>query len=1047
MVAEKNTNSLPDQETEVFIFPASFAQNRLWFLNQLAPANPFYNVTAALQITGPLNITALQQTLNEIIRRHETLRTTFVMQNGQLLQAIHPHLTLPLPIINLQNIPATQQQKQAQKIATKEAQKPFDLATDPLFKTTLLQLSQSQFILLLNLHHIVADGWSIGVLIREFTTLYTTYQKNQPSTLPELPLQYADFSEWQHQYLQGEILETQLTYWQQKLKKITPLNLPTDRPRPPLPTYKGAKQLLTLSPPLTQALKTLSRQQNVTLFVTLLAAFKTLLYRYTQQEDITIGSPIANRNRREIEPLIGFFVNTLVLRTNLTGNPTFLELLNRVKQTTIEAYAHQDLPFEKIVEKLQPEREPSRNPLFQVSFSLQNTPIQTLQLPDLTLQPLEIETGTAKLDLEFHLWEELETIKCQIIYSTDLFNQTTITRMAEHFQTLLAAIAANPNQHLSHLQILTPAEQHQILIEFNQNQFQPPPTNNQKYFHQHFETQVEKTPEALAIVFENQKLTYQQLNNKANQIAYHLQKLGVIPDVLVGICLESSPDAIAALLGILKAGGAYLPLNPNYPEDRLKFILQDTQLSLLITHSSLAPIFNKILDTCFTPLNKGGRGDQPAKLSIICLDKNLEKTSQQNPTTNLTPDNLAYIIYTSGSTGTPKGVLIEHRGLNNLIQAQKQIFNPQQNHRILQFASLSFDASIFEIVMALTNGATLYLGKKESLLPGQALISILKRHSITHITLPPAVLKLLPNDELPALQSIICAGETCTSEIVKKWAINRRFINAYGPTETTVWASFAEITDSSKNPPIGRPILNTQLYILDKNLQPVPVGIPGELYISGAGVARGYLNRPALTAEKFINSNPQIPIRNSQFPLYKTGDVARYLPDGNIEFLGRIDQQVKIRGYRIELGEIETLLNQHPNIKQTAVIVLENQTENKRLIAYIISHQNPASTTETLRNFLKQKLPDYMIPNTFIALDNLPLTSNGKIDRHRLTSPELLNNTSDIKTFIAPRTPTEIDLAKIWAETLHTQQISITDNFFEAGGDSLTAVKLLDQIR
>ncbi|MCT7951959.1 amino acid adenylation domain-containing protein [Ancylothrix sp. C2] len=1035
MVVEKNTNSLPDQETEVFIFPASFAQNRLWFLNQLAPANPFYNVTAGLQITGPLNITALQQTLNEIIRRHETLRTTFVMQNGQLLQLIHPNLTLPLPIINLQNIPATEQQKQTQKIATEEAKKPFDLATGPLFKTTLLQLSEAQFILLLNLHHIVADGWSIGVLIQEFATLYTNFQKNQPLTLPQLPLQYADFSEWQRQYLQGEILETQLNYWQQKLKEITPLNLPTDRPRPPLPTYKGAKQHLTLSPPLTQALKTLSRQQNVTLFVTLLAAFKTLLYRYTQQEDITIGSPIANRNQSEIEPLIGFFVNSLVLRTNLTGNPTFQELLNRVKQTTIEAYTHQDLPFEKLVEKLQPERDPSRNPLFQISFSLQNTPIQTLQLPELTLQPLEIETGTAKLDLEFHIWEELEIIKCQIIYSTDLFNQNTIARMAEHFQTLLQAIAAHPNQPLSHLQILAPDEQHQILIKFNQNQFQPTTPNNQKLFHQHFETQVEKAPEAVAIVWENQQITYRQLNNKANQIAHHLQKLGVLPDVLVGICLERSPELIAALLGILKAGGGYLPLDPNYPEDRLKFILEDTQISLLITHSSLAPTFNHIEE------------NKKTKLSIICIDKPLEKTTQKNPTTNLTPDNLAYVIYTSGSTGTPKGVLIEHRGLNNLIQAQKQIFNPQPHHRILQFASLSFDASIFEIVMALANGATLYLGKKESLLPGQPLISFLKRHSITHITLPPAVLKLLPNDELPALQTIICAGETCTPDIVKKWATNRTFINAYGPTETTVWASFAEIIDTSKNPPIGRPIPNTKLYILDKNLQPVPVGIPGELYISGAGVARGYLNRPALTAEKFISLSPPFPIPNSPSPIYKTGDLARYLPDGNIEFLGRIDQQVKIRGHRIELEEIETLLTQHPNIKQTAVIVLENPDSNKRLIAYTTHHQFPAPSPQELRNFLKEKLPQFMLPNTFICIDSFPLNSNGKIDRHRLTSPEFFNNTSDNKTFIAPRTPAEINLAKIWAEILNTQQISITDNFFEAGGDSLTAVKLLDQIR
>ncbi|HEY9694287.1 MAG TPA: amino acid adenylation domain-containing protein [Oculatellaceae cyanobacterium] len=1088
VVEEKQNLS---EEVDVFLFPTSFAQQRLWFLNQLAPDNPFYNVSTALRLKGSLNLTALQQAFNEIVRRHETLRTNFVMVEGEPMQAIASCLTVSIAVINC-HLSADQKEQAAIKLAIEEARRPFNLATDQLLRVKLLQLDDDEYVLLLNLHHIVADGWSIGVLIRELGTLYTVYKdlsipplKRGDQTLveggilPELPIQYADFAEWQRQWLQGEVLETQLAYWRQQLQGISVLDLlsvgvahrrhriPSNKDnsiRPPIPSYQGAKQFLELPHSLSKALKELSQQQGVTLFITLLAAFKILLYRYTQQEDIAVGSPIANRNRSEIEGLIGFFVNTLVLRTNFGGNPTFLELLQTVKQVALGAYAHQDLPFEKLVEELHPERDLSRNPLFQVSFSLQNTPIQTLELPEISLSLVEFDIGTAKLDLEFNLWEDVENIRGEVVYSTDLFNRATITRILGHFQTLLEGIVTNPKQHICELPILTEVERHRIVVEFNHNQScltppSPPLSRggfreiNTQCFPQLFEQQVEKTPNAIALVFENQQLTYRELNNQANQIAHYLQKLGVVPEVIVGICLERSLEMIIGLLGILKAGGAYLPLDPNYPHERLKFMIEDANLSFLITHSSL------------TPLKKGGWGDRQ-QISIVCLDKKqnlFTKYSQNNPNNTIFPENLAYVIYTSGSTGKPKGVLIQHQGLCNLIEAQIEIFKLQPSNRILQFASLNFDASIFEIVMALRNGATLYLAKKEVLLPGKELIKLLRDRKITHATLPPAVLSVLPQAELPTLQTIICAGEACSQDIIKYWATGRRFFNAYGVTEATVWSTVAEIKNDSEKLTIGQSILNNETYILDTYLQPVPIGISGELYLGGEGIARGYLNRPDLTAEKFIPH----PFSNKQGArIYKTGDLARYLQDGNIEYLGRIDHQVKIRGFRIELGEIETLLRQHPEVGEVVAIATEDTT-NKRIVAYIIPNTQILQSSFTklskplnsdqeklwgyiskeLRQFLKEKLPEYMIPSAFIMLDTLPLTPNGKLDRRKLPTPQNFNHSFNDKNFVLPRTATEVTLAKIWTEILNLERVSIHDNFFDLGGNSLLAIRLLNQIQ
>lgn len=1036
--------------TEAFIFPTSFAQQRLWFLQQLAPGNPFYNVSAALRLQGSLNVAALEQTFNEIVRRHETLRTTFIQVEGEPVQAIAPSLILSIPIIDLRHLLETQREADARRLAALEAQRPFDFVKGPLLRVKLLQLAETEYVLLLNLHHIIADGWSIGVLIRELAALYNACVEGKPSPLPELSIQYADFAEWQREWLQNSVLETQLIYWRQQLQDISGLNLPTDWARPAIPSYRGAKQSLKLSPSLNQALETLSQQQGVTLFITLLAAFKTLLYRYTQQEDIAIGSPIANRNRSEIEGLIGFFVNSLVLRTQVQGNLTFLDLLSRVKEVALGAYAHQDLPFEKIVEALQPERDLSTNPLFQVSFSLQNTPIEALELPGLSLSLLDVENNTAKLDLEFHLWQESDSLQVQAIYSTDLFSDRTITRMLGHFQTLLEGIVSQPNQLLYDLPLLT-SEENQLFIDWNDTK----KARSQDCFHQLFEKQVEKTPDAIAVVFVDTQsnstasLTYRKLNQRANQLAHYLQKIGVVPDVLVGICLDRSLDMIVGLLGIHKAGAGYLPLDPTYPQERLNFMLEDAQVSVLLTCSSLK--FPQVQDKARS---------NPV---VVCLDTEWQKIveeSQDNPKCIVTPNHLAYTIYTSGSTGQPKGVIIEHRGLSNLAAAQRDVFNIQECDRILQFASFSFDASIFEIVLALQTGAALYLATKETLLPGKSLIQFLQKNAITGVTLPPTVLAALSDETpLPALQTIICAGETCSQDIVERWALGRRFFNAYGPTEATVWSTISEIRDRTTKPLIGRPIANTQVYILDRHLQPVPIGVPGELYLGGDGLARGYLHRPNLTTERFIanpffdiTSNLEITlhkkISSNSEKLYKTGDLVRYREEGNIEFLGRIDNQVKIRGYRIELGEIEATLLQHTAVKDVVVSTIEDREIHKRLVAYIVLHQESTITIVELRQFLKKHLPEYAIPSSFMLIDDLPITSNGKVNIKALQTIFSVNK-QELNTQIKvdPRNPIEKAIAQIWIDILHLDKISIHDNFFDLGGDSLLAVRVIEQIQ
>lgn len=1004
--------------------PLSFAQQRLWFLHQLLPASPAYNMLTALHLKGSLNIAAFEQSINEIVCRHEALRTTFTMENGQPVQCIAAPTPFKLSLVNWEHLSPTEQLAQTQQFAIIEAQKPFDLAQFPLFKIILIRFNNEEQVLLLKMHHIIYDGWSLSLFIRELSTLYAAFSTGVQHQLPKLPIQYADFAVWQRQWLTGKVLERQLNYWKQHLADAPiSLELPTDKTRPPIPTFRGSSVPFRVDSNLIQRLKDLSQKSEGTLFMTLLAVFTILLSRYTDQSDIVIGSAIANRNRQEIEPLIGFFVNTLALRINLSSHPTFEELLAQVRQVTLNAYAHQDLPFEMLVEKLQPERNLGINPLVQVGFTLQNAPIEAWNLAGLSVNQINLPLNNVRFDLEVHCWEKSLGIEGTFVYSSDLFTRDTITRMVGHYQTLLSAIVAAPQQQVFNLPMLTQRERQQLLFEWNNTLRDD---SNSQCIHQLFEAQVEQTPDAVAVVFADEQLTYHELNKKANKIAHHLLSLGVEPEVLIGLCVERSSEMLVGLLGILKAGGAYVPLDPAYPSERLAFMLEDAQIPVLLTQERLVDRLPK----------------HHAK--VVCLDTHslaIAHESEQNPDSTVTTENLAYVIYTSGSTGLPKGVLVTHSGLCNLALAQIQLFDVGCSRRILQFASVSFDASIWEVVMAIGSGATLYLGTPSALLPGKPLIGLLQQYEITHITLPPSVLAVLPTEGLPALQTTILAGEACSAELVAKRAKTCRLFNAYGPTEATVCATVSACTENSRKPPIGRPITNTQVYILDRHLEPVPIGVPGELYIGNVGLARGYLNRPELTAAKFIPN----PFENSKFKrLYKTGDLVRHLPDGNIEFIGRIDHQVKVRGFRIELGEIEAVLVTHPEVRLAVVIAKDDIRSDKRLVAYLVPQMQPPSASE-LRSFLKLKLPDYMVPATFVMLENLPLTPNGKVDHRALPEPDAtLPNTEN---YVMPNTEAEKIIADVWQKVMQVKKVGIHDNFFDLGGHSLLLLQINQQFQ
>ncbi|WP_445629010.1 amino acid adenylation domain-containing protein [Nostoc sp. DSM 114167] len=1015
---------LQEKVSQLQTFPMSFGQQRLWFIEQLQPGNFANHISAALRLTGFLNQAALLQTLDEIVRRHEVLRTTFATIEEKPVQVIIPNLSLNLPTINLEKLSEVEQEAEVKRLVIQEIQQPFNLSQAPLLRATLLRLKETEHILVFTMHHIISDGWSMGVLTQEVAVLYEAFSKGQPSLLSELPIQYVDFAAWQRKRLQGELLQSQISYWKNQLEGAPKLlELPTDYPRPAVSSFQGASYSFELSDDLYVALNKLSQQHGSTLFMTLLAAFQTLLWRYTGSEDIVVGSPIANRDRPELEGLIGFFANTIALRTNLAGNPTFEDLLTRVRTKLLGAYAHQDLPFEQLVEELQPQRNLSYTPVFQVMFVLQNTPMSVFELPGLTISPLTIDNGSAKFDLTLEITETPQKLFANLEFNTDLFESSTIKRMAGHFQILLKEIIANPKLRLSELSLLTEAEKRQLLVEWNDTQVNYP---QDQCIHQLFEAQVERTPDAIAVVFADQQLSYCELNARANQLAHYLQTLGVKPEVLVGICVERSLEMIIGLLAILKAGGAYIPLDPSYPQERIAFILEDTQAPVFLTQESLLEAIPQ------------------HKAKVVCLDtdwQTIAQQTQENLLSLVTSQNLAYVIYTSGSTGRPKGVMIQHASTVAMLDWANKTFAMEAMQGVLASTSICFDLSVFEIFVPLCCGGKVILIENALLLPTSSVAL-----DVTLInTVPSVISQLLKTDSIPtSVQIVNVAGEPLHNKLVQQLYQQdniQKVFNLYGPSEDTTYSTFACIhKDTSNTPPIGRPIYNTQIYLLDQNLQPVPVGVAGMLYIGGAGLARGYLNNAKLTAEKFI-PNPYANLPGER--LYKTGDQARYLPNGEIEYIGRVDYQVKVRGFRIELLEIEAVIIQHPAVQEAVVVVNFSQTDSQQIVAYIVPQIEQTLTISELRGFLESKLPSYMVPAAFVILSALPLTPNGKVDRKALPTPDTTR--PEDKELVAPQTTLEKQLAGIWTEVLGLKNISINDNFFGLGGDSILSLQVISK--
>ena len=1028
----------PSQE-DIQIFVASFAQQHAWILDQLGPENTTYNIPVAIRLRRQLDMEMLQRSLNALVQRHEALRTTFTMRDGQLMQVIAPVLTIPLPVVDLHGLPETEREAEARRLATEEAQRPFDLTQGPLVRATLLQLGAEEDVLLLTVHHIVFDRWSLGVLLRELATLYEAFSTGQPSSLPELPRQYADFSSWQRKALQGDPLAGHLAYWKQQLAgSPAGLDLPTDHPRLPVPTSRGSTYYAALPKDLTAALKELSQQEGVTLYMTLVAAFQTLLYRYTGQEDVVIGTVTAGRTRVETETLIGLFENTLALRSDLSGNPTFRELLRRVREVVLGAQVHQELPFESLVKELRPQRQLGQTPFFQVVLTL----IPTLPiLPSgWELSPMEAQTGSSRFDLSLILEDRPDGLMSRFEYSTDLFDEVTIARMAGHWQTLLEGIVADAAQPIATLPFLREAERHQLLEERNSTASAYP---GDQCLHQLFEAQVERTPDAVAVAFEEEQLTYRELNERANQLAHYLRRLGVGPEVLVGVYMERSLELVIALLSILKAGGAYVPLDPVYPKERLAFMLEDAQAKVLLTQARL-----------ITALPEH-------QAETICLDSDWEFIAREdiiNPVSSVVSDNLTYVIYTSGSTGKPKGVLVTHRNVVRLFEATHVWFRFNEHDVWTLFHSYAFDFSVWEIWGALLYGGRLVIVPYWVSRSPEAFYNLLHTEQVTVLNqTPSAFYQLIRIEEFSstlqelALRLIIFGGEALEFHKLKPWFDRHgdklpQLVNMYGITETTVHVTYYPLSVADLNRTsgsvIGDPIPDLRLYILDQFLQPVPIGVQGELYVGGAGLARGYLNRPELTAERFI------PDPFSQKPcarLYKTGDLARYLLDGAIEYLGRLDHQVKIRGFRIELGEIEAVLNQHPGVEQTVVMAREDVPGDKRIVAYVVFQKDQSAIADDLKSHVMRQVPAYMVPSVFVLLEALPLTPNGKVDRKALPAPEQSERTT-METFVAPALPLHFQLVHIWEELLDVRPIGIRDDFFDLGGHSLLAVRLVERI-
>ena len=1015
--------------------PLSFGQERMWFIDRLQPGSPAYNVPAVLPLAEPLDVALLERCLTEIVRRHDVLRTTFHMNGDDVVQKVGAAPAVTLEIVDLDTA-ADGTEAGLARLCYAEFRRPFDLTRGPLFRAVLIRRPASapppQHRLLLTLHHIVSDAWSLQILIAELHRLYTGYAAGLALPLPDLEIQYADFAEWQRAWLQGQTRDRLLSYWRQQLAGAPALlNLPTDMQRPAMSSLRGATQSTRLPAATVAKLKSIGNAQRCTLFMTMLSIFAVLLHRYTSEDDLVVGTPIANRGRSELEPLIGFFLNTLVLRIDASGDPTFTELLQRVREVTLGGFAHQDLPFEALVRELQPSRNLNVNPLFQVMFVLQSQqPGAADSAADSAADksgPTEsnsnVTFGISRFDLTLAWTETADILEGMFEYSTDLFTPATIERMARHLRLLADTLAEQPDLRLSQLPLLTAGER-RALQRWNATDAQYP---DQLCIHQLFERRARDAPEATALLCGEIALSYGELDRRANQLAHYLQGLGVGPESIVGLCVERSVEMIVSLLAVLKAGGAYLPLDPHYPAERLAFMLQDAAVGVVLTH--------------------GGSELQlpPGAWRCLAIDADWPQIAlcgEHNPQSGVGPDNAAYVIYTSGSTGLPKGVIVPHRGAVNSAQVEVEAFAIRPEDRILQFASLNFDASMFELLMWLWGGATLCLAAADDIMPGPSLLRTIRDHAVTVLALPPSALAVVPVEPLESLRMIAVMGEACPPELVARWrTVVDRFFNAYGPTEASMWVAGIDL-DGDRRTTIGRPIANNRIHILDEHMNPVPVGVTGEIYIGGVGVARGYLRRPALTAERFL-PDPFATVGGGR--LYRTGDLARYLPSGEIDFLGRSDHQVKVRGYRIELGEVETVLCRHPAVRQAAVLALDQGDGTKTLVGYVAVEQTRPTAAE-LRRFLQQILPDYALPSSFVVLDALPLTTSGKIAREALPRPEPEQAAAD-SGFVPAGNSVQLAMVGIWADVLRVARVGLDENFFDLGGHSLMAVQIISRVR
>ncbi len=1016
------------------VAPLSFAQERVWFLDQMAHGTPLFNVPGAVPLRGPLDVDTLRRALQEVAHRHETLRTTLDAGDGAPVQRVHAPAEIALDVVSIDAADA----EAVRDWLRAEMRRPFDVVGGPLWRAVLLRTGEQEHVLSVCMHHSISEAAALGVLFDEVAALYAAFKAGQPSPLPALPIQYGDYAAWQRQWVRDRVVGAQLDYWKEQLGGTLPqLQLPLDRPRPASPTYTGAFAHRRLSSSLTDPLADFAKDAGATPFMLYLAAFAALLSRYGEQDDVLIGSPIARRDRAELEGLIGFFVNTIVLRTDLGGGPSFRELLARVRGVALDAFSHADLPFELVVEALQPGRAQGATSLFQVMFDLPAEPRPALALADLeparVFEPWDVHSGTTKVDLALFLWNVEDGMVAAVEYNTDLFDRATIERFLTHYENLLAAALAAPDTPLAELEILAPAERRQLLVEWNRTAVE---FDRGVSVQQLVEAQVARTPDALALSGPAldggaSTLTYSEWNRRANQLAHRLIEHGVGPDVLVAVCMERTPALVVALLAVLKAGGAYVPLDPGNPAERQAMMLEDAGVPVLLTQSSVLP------------------GLPDCRARVIAVDRDaaeIEGAADHDPACRTNADHLSYVIFTSGSTGRPKGVQIPHRGLVNLLSWHRRVYEVTAADRATQLAGTAFDASVWELWPYLTAGASIHLPDEETRAGPRDLLHWLAAEKITLTFLPTPLAELVIAEPQPpdmALRCMLTGGDKLHRPPPP--GLTYQLVNHYGPSESSVVTTCVPIDAAERAgsaPPIGRPIDNTRVYLLDRHLQPVPIGVPGELMVAGDGLARGYHGRPDLTEERFL-PDPFAADRAAR--MYRTGDLARYRADGQIEFLGRIDHQVKVRGFRIELGEIEAVLAAHDAVRDALVVVREDRPGEKRLVAYLRPAPETAPPAAALRAFAADRLPEYMVPAAFVCLDAFPLTRNGKVDRDALPPPA-----EPVAGESAPVAPPgnelEQRLAGIWAELLGTARVGIDDNFFELGGHSLLMVQVRNRL-